>query len=171
MGFLDGLGRFLRNEPVFPNEEASKSAASSAPSQDSAQLKQSPLVDERGYKVIPPVAIERLSARRNGDRVYASAYIVNHSDRQVRIESFTIQGQQQVFHQILNPKGENGDGFQTKIYDGPAALHEHGDAELIFRIQENGDRFKNKYEVEFHRESDGKFVIEELHEDGPVRDI
>jgi hypothetical protein len=165
MGFLDGLGRFIRGEDVFPSEEGQQPQAS-LPAQDT-KPQQSPLVDERGYKVIPPVAIERLSARRNGDRVYASAYIANRSDRPVRIESFTIQGQKQVFNRDIDPNN----GFQTKLYDGPVALSEHGEAELIFRIKENDDRFKNVYEVEFHREADGKFIIEELHEEGPVRDI
>jgi hypothetical protein len=167
MGFLDGLGRFLRNEPVFPNEEASKLATPPVPVQETGP-KQSPLVDEHGYKVIPKITLDRIKARRSGDTVMVTAWAQNHSDRVVRIDYFRVQGQKQVFQRELEP----GKGHEVKIYDGPVASNEYDShGALKFRIKDNQDEFENEYHVEFNREADGKFIIEELHEDGPVRDI
>lgn len=167
MGFLDGLGRFLRNEPVFPSEEPPQQGVPSTPLEDTGP-KQSPLVDSRGYKVIPEITLDRIKARRTGDTVMVTAWAQNRSDRPVRIDYFKVQGQKQVFQRELGP----GDGHEVKIYDGPVALNEHDShGALKFRIKENQDEFENEYRVEFNREADGKFVIEELHEDGPVRDV
>lgn len=167
MGFLDGLGRFLRNEPVFPNEQAQQPAGSATPVQDTGP-KQSPLVDEHGYKVIPEVTLDHIKASRSGDRETVMGIVTNHSDRVVWVEDFMVHKQKQVYKRDLGP----GDYHDVKVYEGPLASNEYDShAELKFRIKENDDGFKNVYHVEFNREADGKFTIEELHEDGPVRDI
>ena len=165
MGFLDGLGRFLRNEPVFPNEGAPQPTV--PPVQDT-QPKQSPLVDEHGYKVIPRITLDRVKARRSGETMTVTAWVENHSDKRVRVDDVTVLGQKQVFQRELRPN----EGHELLIYKGGVAPDEYeSHAELKFRIQENDDGFKYVYHVEFNRESDGKFTIEEFHEDGPVRDI
>jgi hypothetical protein len=170
MGFLNGLGRFLQGKPVFEAEQEPQSevnAPASVSPQD-AQPKQSPFVDAHGYKVIPEVTLDHLKATRAGDTMTVTVWATNRSDRPVRVDNFALLGQKQVFqHELRSNKGET-----LVIYKGPVAPNEHDShAQLVFRLAENGDVFENVYHVEFNRESDGKFVIEELHEDGPVRDI
>jgi len=167
MGFLNGLGRLLQGKEVFQNEGAQPSLASSD-STSNTQSKQSQFVDERGYKIIPHVTLDRVKWNRSGDTMTITAWVTNHSKWPVRIDHFTVLGQKQVFQQELGPN----DRDQLVIHKGTVASSEHDShAELTFLLKENGDLFKNVYHVEFNRESDGKFVIEELHDDGPVRDI
>jgi hypothetical protein len=165
MGFLDGLGRFMQGKDVF--EGTPRPDAPQIPASD-AQRQQSPLVDEHGYKIIPHITLDNVKTHRDGDTMTVMAWITNHSERPVRIDYFTVLGQKQTFQYEISPSKPR----QLTIYKGPVAPSEHdGHAELTFRIKENDDLFKNVYHVEFNRESDGKFTIEELHDDGPARDI
>jgi len=170
MGFLNGLGRFLQGKPVFETEQKPSSGPMPPQPVEQSKPQQTPLVDERGYKNIPEITVDYLKARRSGDRATVTAYIKNHSDRQVRVDYFVVHGQKRVFQLELEPGKTTP--RDVVLYEGPVAPNEHDShAELVFRIMENGDLFKNEYHVEFNREADGKYVIEELHEDGPVRDI
>lgn len=160
----------MQGQPVFEDEQAPHSDVPSAPSSETPS-KQSPLVDDHGYKNIPHISLEHVKARRSGDDMTVTGWITNHSDFSVRIDHLTVLGKKQVFQRELDPKRGKKD-FGPVIYSGPVARDEHAShAELVFRIMENGDLFKIVYHVEFNRESDGKFVIEEFHEDDPVRDI
>lgn len=165
MGLFNGLKRFL----VGDNEPEGMMNAPDAPQPAPAdvKLKQSPFVDEHGYKIIPHITLDHIKVHRTGDTMLVTAWATNHSKERVQIEYFSVLGQKQTYRWELSPRGHD-----VTIYNGPVARDEHtSHAELAFHLIENGDEFKNVYHVEFNRESDGKFVIEELHHDGPVHDI
>lgn len=169
MGFLDGLGRFLQGKAVFEDEGAPHSDAPQVPSPgEQPKPAQSPLVDEHGYKIIPHVTLDHVEVYRDRDTMTVTAWVANHSDKFIRLEHIHVLGQKQVLNRELGPN----DSHKETVYKGAVALNEYDShAEMPFYIKDNQDRFENVYHVEFHRESDGKFTIEEFHEDGPVRDI
>jgi hypothetical protein len=167
MGFLDGLGRFLQGKQVFEDEDKPRLEEPQAPP---ASMQPHPplLVDEHGYKIIPHITLDHVKAHRDGDRMTVTAWAINHSNQRVRVDHFVVLGQKQTFQRELSPS----EGHELKVYEGPVAPNEYeSHAELTFRILGNGDLFKNVYHVEFNRDPDGTFIIEELHDDGPVRDI
>jgi hypothetical protein len=166
MGFFNSLGRLLQGKPVFQDETPKSETPSAQPL--SVSSKQSPLVNEYGYKNIPHISLEHVKAHRAGDDMTVTGWVTNHSDRRIRVDHVLVLGQKQIFQRELEP----GKGHELTVYKGKCAHNEYeAHAELVFRISENGDLFKNAYHVEFNRESDGKFVVEEFHEDSPVQDI
>jgi hypothetical protein len=168
MGLLDGLGRFVWGENE-PEGMTQRSDAPQVPSSNT-QPQQPPLVDEHGYKIIPHITLDHVKAHRNGDTMIVTAWVANHSEHNVRIDECHVLGQKQILQRPLSPNA----GHEVTVYKGPVALNEYDShAGLIFRtfMVEKPDQFENVYHVEFNRESDGKFTIEEFHEDGPVHDI
>ncbi|HMI09044.1 MAG TPA: hypothetical protein VK497_01430 [Candidatus Saccharimonadales bacterium] len=165
MGFLDGLGRFMEGKDPF--EGAPQPDAPQIPTSD-ARSEEPPLVDEHGNKIVPRITLDNVKAHRDGGTMTVMAWVTNHSERPVRIDYFSVLGQKQTYQYDIAPSRPS----QLTIYKGAVASNEHDShAEFAFRIKRNDDGFKNVYHVEFNRESDGKFTIEELHADGPVRDI
>lgn len=76
--------------------------------------------------------------------------------------------QKRTQNQEINP----GSSRELTLYDGPIALNENErNAQIVYRLKVNNDVFMENYDVEYNLESDGKFVVEELHDEGPIRDI
>jgi len=96
------------------------------------------------------------------------AYIANNSDHLVRIDTSYLLKQKRTHNQQINPR----DSREITLYDGKIPNNENErNAQIAYRLQVNGDVFMESYRIDYGLESDGKRVIEELHDDGPVRDI
>ena len=97
------------------------------------------------------------------------AWVFNQSpDKIIRIDTTNVIGQKRTQNQEIN----HGSSRELTLYDGPVANDDNDDdAHITYRLKLNGDVFMENYRVEFHRESDGAFVVEELHDEGPIRDI
>lgn len=67
----------------------------------------------------------------------------------------------------LNP----GQGREVQIYSGHVATSEHdADAYVDIMIAQNGDYFQQQFHVEFDRQGDGRYLIEEFHPEEHARD-
>ncbi len=172
MGFFDGLGKFMRGEPVFEDNGAREVAAddkratpqAKAPVQDPTRTS----VDAHGRKIIPKFEVSRLKTTRNGDQMTSELWIQNESDETIRIDTIEVAGQKQVFNRQLGPHA----GYQFVIYRGPVQRDESRHrAVIIYRLVRSDDLFEEEYFVEYNRESDGMYTLEEFHTDGPTRDI
>ena len=163
MGLLNGFGRLLAGKPVF--DDASKPAEQT---NTPASLVRSGLRDEKGYKIIPDIEVKNVKSRRDGDKLTVTAWITNKSDQQIRIDYVHLLDEKKQLNQEL---GSN-QSRELTLYQGSTPDNESkNDAHIVYRLQENGDLFHNDYDVELNRESDGKFTVEEFHEDGSTRDI
>lgn len=173
MAFLEALGRFLHGQPVFQDSQSAEPAAGSSDvtPQPNAPPPADPTktsVDERGYKIIPKIAVKNLKTRRDGNSMISTLWITNESEENVRIDSTYVASQKHVSQRELGP----GQGHEFLIYRGRVKLHEHdSQAHIIFRLLRSDDLFQEEYHVEYNQEPDGVFTLEELHEDGPTRDI
>ena len=166
MGFLDGFGRFIAGKPVFQDGESVNSEpVAKEPRHQTDSF--GTLLDEHGYKIIPEIEVDDVRTRRNGDEMEVTAWVSNKSEQQVRIDYCLMVGQKRVLNYELTPH----QAHELVLYDGHIpnnnAYHR---AELIFRLS-NGDQFDCVYYVTYHEDRDGKFLVNELHNDGPVRDI
>ena len=127
------------------------------------------IVDERGRKIIPDIDFKNLRSQRQGsDRVIIKAWVVNNSDQLIRVDTSYLLKQKRTHNQQINPR----DSREITLYDGEIPSNENEtNSQLAYRLQVNGDVFMENYRIEYNRESDGKFIVTELIDDGPVRDI
>lgn len=161
MGFFDGLGRFLNGQPVFQNDKELHEEIKPADSN------KTPL-DSHGRKIIPKLELSHMHTHRNGQDMTTTVWITNASEQKVRIDYSYVLGQKQQFNRELGPEA----GHEFVIYRGRVAKNEHDHrARIVYRLMANGDLFEEEYFVEFNRESDGAYLLEEFHEEGPTRDI
>jgi hypothetical protein len=165
MGFLDGLGRMIAGKPVF--EDGSQPKEQSNAGEPQAPVS-SGLRDEKGYKIIPDIEVKNVRSRRDGDKLTVTAWVTNKSDQRIRIDYIYLLGEKKQINQELN----SNQARELMLYQGSTPHDENErDAQIVYRLQENMDLFQNDYDVEFNRESDGAYTVEELHEDGSTRDI
>lgn len=168
MGFLEGLSRFLSGKPVFQagsdSGEPNKINAQATPSVDPTKTP----VNADGYKIIPKLEVSHVQTRRNDQEMTTTVWVNNASDQKIRVEYSYVLGQKQQFNRDLEP----GAGYEITVYRGSVATDERGDkAQIVYKLVASDDLFQGDYFVEFARESDGVYLPEEFHEEGPIRDV
>jgi len=167
------MRRFVEGEPVFqegdgPSDDKQDKSPHlhEPPKSGSDTIK--PLVNEQGYKVIPKIEVSHLHTSRDGAHMTSTLWISNASNEPIRIDSVWVANQKQVFNRELKPH----EGHEFIIYKGPVQPNEaYHQARIVYRQLENGDLFQEEYFVEYNREPDGMYTLEEFHETGPIRDI
>lgn len=167
MGFMSGFGRMLAGKPVFENEDSRTPQPETVekPIQDNTQ---GGARDASGRKVIPQIDIEHLQCHRNGNSITVTAWVTNRCDLAIRLDDSTILGQRLQVHYELTPHQNH----EIVLYRGPIAMNDHDHhAKLTFRIMSNTDEFEINYVSKFHRNPDATFQVDELHQEGGVRDI
>ena len=168
MGFFSELGKAFMGRPLGPAREGQnqgQSAPTSAPQPQAGNG----VLDERGYKIIPTISFKNFRSQRQGEkRLIVKTYIVNDSDQPIRIDTSYLLKQKRTHNQLMSPH----DAHELVLYDGeiPDNENEHH-AQIAYRLQVNGDVFMENYHVAYSLESDGKRIVEDLVDDGPVRDI
>jgi hypothetical protein len=162
MGFFGELGKAFMGKPLGPNASAGEPSTSN--SQPGAGV-----VDASGRKIIPDIDVRNLRSQQNGDKMYVKAWVFNNSqDQIIRVDTTYLLKQKRTQNQEIGP----GSSRELTLYDGPAPRNENEhNAQIAYRLKANGDVFMENYRIEYNRESDGTYSVEELHDDGPVRDI
>jgi hypothetical protein len=165
MGFFSTISKLFMGQPL--NQNTPINSAASEPI--SAPVAGNGIVDASGRKIIPTTHVEHLHTHREHDRIMVKAGVLNKSpDHTIRIDTTYLLGQNRRQNQEIRPGGSR----EILLYDGPIPHDEsqHG-AQITYRLRQNGDVFMVNYRVEYSLEPDGARLVEELHEDGPVRDI
>lgn len=165
MGFLSELGKAFMGKPLGPAGDAQQTPQSA----QQTQAQQQGIHDDRGLKVIPDIDFKNLRSQRQGsDRLIVKAWIANNSDHEIRIDTSYLLKQKRTQNQHIGPRGSR----EVTLYDGKIPNDDNeGSAQVAYRLQVNGDVFMEQYRVDYNRESDGKFIVSDLIDDGPVRDI
>lgn len=161
MGFFSELGKAFMGKPAGSNEVTQPNA------QQTAQQQQG-IHDERGLKIIPEIEVKNVRSNRNGDRLRVTAWIENKSDQQIRIDGTRLIDQSRTQNRFLDPRAS----YEFVFFEGSIPNEDNRTkAEVVYRLQLNGDQFMERYRVEYDPESDGKHVVTDLVDEGPVRDI
>ncbi|KKW03687.1 MAG: hypothetical protein UY35_C0005G0135 [Candidatus Saccharibacteria bacterium GW2011_GWC2_48_9] len=151
------MGKMAKGEPIFDENNAHRQSTDTGASQ------QVPTVDairQNGHKVIPEIRVTRLVSRRNGSNMTTHVWLQNDAPFAVEVRSFRVMGQATSMNYRLEP----AQGREVNIYSGPVASHDdEDDAYVDYRIVQNGDYFQQHFHVEFDRQSDGMYLLEELH--------
>lgn len=164
MGFLGDLGKALVGQPVG-GDASTQNPQQSPPVQQNGNG----IVDATGRKIIPDIDVRNLKSYRQGDKLLVKAWIFNTSpDQVIRVDTTYLLKQKRTQNQEIN----SGSSRELTLYDGPMPRNENDhNAQIAYRLKQNQDVFMENYRVEYNRESDGVVTVEELHDDGPVRDI
>lgn len=177
MGFFDGLGRMFKGEPIFIDE--SKKDGQSNDNDDpwrqddptpegQAVPAKSLLVDAKGRKVIPTIRLDHCKSYVNGSTMTVTAWATNTGDVEVELDKIEMLGVRYELDRFLNP----GKAHEVTIYKGPAPTDEsYHEAILHYKIVKNGDYFAAEFMIEYNRESNGVYIVEELHPESVIRDI
>lgn len=166
MGFFSELGKAFIGKPLGPAGDGQNQPAPANPSQLQTG---NGVLDERGHKIIPKISFKNFRSQRQGEnRLIVKTYVVNDSDQPIRIDTSYLLKQKRTHNQLINPH----DAHELVLYDGeiPDNENEHH-AQIVYRLQVNGDVFMENYRVAYSLESGGKHIVEDLVDDGPVRDI
>lgn len=165
MGFLSDLGKAFMGKPLGP-EGNTQSAPQTAPQQTTSQ--QQGIHDERGLKIIPEIEVKNVRSHRNGDRLRVTGWIENKSDQHIRIDETRLIDQARGQNRFLSPRAS----YEFVFYEGKIPDDDNRTkAQITYRLQVNGDVFMESYRVEYDPESDGKQLVTDLIDEGPVRDI
>lgn len=172
MGFLSDLGNAFMGKPLQPpvDDKAPADQPQEQSTEPAQTLEQQQGVhDERGFKIIPKIDFKDLRSQRQGtDRLIVKAWVLNDSDQLIRIDTSYVLKQKRTHNQQINPR----DSREITLYEGEIPDNDNeNSAQIAYRLQVNGDVFMENYRVDYYRESDGKFVVSNLIDDGPVRDI
>lgn len=168
MGFLSGLGRLIAGKPVFvagenvdkPSVDMQQQAVDMPPVDD--------LKDASGHKIAPQITVSHVKSHLSGSSMTVTAWVTNNSQYSVRLDTCTMLSRESRLYRDLSP----GQGHEMQFYRGSVVTNDHDyKVRLTFRITENTDEFEMNYVAKFDRNSDGTFIIDQLHQNGSVRDI
>lgn len=169
MGFWGSLGKIVAGKPVYDDTSVrDRLYPSSEDTQASAQPPKSTFIDANGNKIVPEVSFKRLKAHANGSRVTVRAWATNDSQFELELTKIELLGQHRDIRRRLRPS----ESHEVIVYDGAVRTHDHDrHARLYYKIHQNDDLFLADYEIEYHRESNGTYTLEDLHRDNGPRDI
>jgi hypothetical protein len=170
MGFLNELGKAFMGKPLGPAGSGdTQSSQSNQPTPANTSQAGNGILNERGLKIIPDIDVRNLKSYLQGDKLIVKAWVFNESpDQIIRVDTSYLLKQKRTHNQEINPKNSR----EITLYDGPAPTNENErQAQIAYRLKANGDVFMESYRIDYGLESDGKRIIEELHDDGPIRDI
>ena len=166
MGFMQGLGRFMKGEPIF--QASSSSTAHQTPqnnsvSHDSHQAtQQSP-----GQKVIPKVEVEETDVHVNGHHLRVVVRIKNHSGGRIELDKIRLLNTKRELDTWLAPHQEK----EFIVYEGSLLTHRNYDDAWIDYKDASGDYFQQYHTVTFRQESPTEYSVEYIRPAGPVKDI
>lgn len=152
-------------KPLGPQPENQ----SSQPTPTNTPQTSNGIVDERGRKIIPDIEVKKVRSDRRGDKMTVRGWVVNNSpDQIIRIDTTRLLKQKNQHYQEIGPNNSE----ELVLYDGDTPFNDNEKyAEIEYRLKQNNDVFMERYLVEYDLQSDGARLVEELHDDGPVRDI
>lgn len=166
MGLFDTLSKMITGEPVFDAQRDSSPKGAGDTQGMDAQSRDATRT-ETGHKIEPSIRVSRVKTSRNGNKMVSYAWVQNNSAFAVEVTRFYVGGQSAGMNYLLSAS----QGKEVKIYDGAVKDNDKDhDAYLDCKITQNGDYFRQHFHVEYNRESDGGYVIEELHSE-EVSDI
>lgn len=161
MGFWESFGKLMGGKPVFDETSVADTLYPKSPApQTGTQPIRSVFIDEHGNKIVPEVSFKRFKSHINGSKVQTWAWAVNDSQLELELIKTELLGHHQDIHRRLRP----GESHEVMIYSGPVITHDHDHrAHLYYKIHENDHGLLAEYNIEFTRESNGTFVVEEFH--------
>jgi hypothetical protein len=167
MGFLDGLRKMIQGKPVFedPNMPQPEQSVQARDQFDtSVPTPTNPLPTDvqtpQQTKVIPTFDLKHCETHIDGNMVTVTIWATNTSTVDIEIDKCVILDTKTEVDRRLSP----GQAHEIILYKGPIPKTDHAHKANIFykSIREN-EYFRVDFMVEYDRQPDGSFVVEDLH--------
>jgi phage terminase large subunit len=161
MGFWQ---KMFSGKPVFDEDDQEQDAKTLT---TPVNIK-SAFVDQHGKKIIPEISFRNFKSHSNGSKVTSWAWVENLSEFEVELEKIELLS----YHAHIGRRLKPHEGHEVMVYDGVTIQHDHDHhVRVYFTIHENDDLFLAEYTIEFNRESNGMFTLEEFHREHQARDV
>lgn len=166
MGFWGALGKIAQGKPVFEVQDTPSQSQDSAPTSEESATH--PWIDENGQKIIPHITMTHCKSVIDDNHMEVTAWVTNTSQLEVELDKIVVLNLKTELDRRLRP----AEARQVVLYRGPLAKNDYvHKANLYYKIVQNGDYFRADYMVEYNRESNGTYTVEELHPERDVHDI
>lgn len=170
MGLWNFMTKMVQGKPVFeaPPRTQEDQQVGSEGQPAGGMVNPSPFVDQGGKKILPHIRIEHCKSHLNGDHMEVTAWLTNESEFEVELDRITLLDARTVIGRRLRPH----EGHEATLYRGPQPTSDHNHkASLTYKIVQNGDYFSADFMVEYNRESNGAFTVEEFHSEHIIHDV
>lgn len=169
MGFWQGVMKMIQGKPVFEAPAGTKESTL-PPKPDMYQATHTPQASPTPLAPTPPTApqphvtptftLTHCKSDINGNTIEVTAWLTNTSKVDIEIDKCAILGRTTEIDRRLSPGGAH----QAVLYRGPVPTTDHAHKANIFykSIHEN-EYYRADFMVEYNRESDGTYTVEELH--------
>lgn len=158
-GFLDGLFRMAKGEPVFKPGDTSKDTSGSPPSQNMNLT--------NGPKERPLLVVERVESRDSGSNCQVTFSIQNNASEAITLERIEFLGSERRYSEYFRAGQER----EVVVFNSNRPMHRnYSYAELEYKT-DAGDYFQANHSVEYRQEADGTYSVYRLRFVGPVKDI
>jgi hypothetical protein len=169
MGLLDGLRKMIQGKPVFEDSNQSQSdmtvkAMDQFDSMVATPTNQSPenvhVEAPQQTKVTPTFDLRHCQTHVNGDTIMVTIWATNTSPVDIEIDKCVLLDTKTEIDRRLSP----GQAHEITLYKGPAPKTDHAHtANIFYRSIRENEYFRVDFMVEYNREHDGSFTVEDLH--------
>lgn len=164
MGFLDGLKKMVQGKPVFDDPTSTSATPEQRSQLDSTVTtpppQPAPVAEPQNMNVTPTFDLRHCKTHVDGERVTVTIWVTNTSAVDIEIDKCVILDTKTEIDRRLSP----GQAHEIILYKGIAPKTDHAHKANIFykSIREN-EYFRVDFMVEYNREVDGSYTVEDLH--------
>lgn len=172
MGFWQGMMKMVQGKPVFEDPNTSQSTGTSQPStySDTMEAQQTPAPAPAAAppqhqvveppKVTPTIDLKHSKTHIMDDHIEVTAWVTNTSSVDIEVDKCVIVDTKMEIDRRLSP----GQAHEVILYRGskPKTDHIHR-ANIFYRSVRENEYYRMDFSVEYNREPDGLFTIEDLH--------
>lgn len=165
MGFLDGLRKMVQGKPVFEDPTKTDDSVqdrarfdSSVTSPPPQPVQTEPALQQE--KVTPTFDLRHCETHVDGDMITVTIWATNTSTVDIEIDKCLILDTTTEIDRRLSPN----QAHEIILYKGEVPKTDRAHKANIFykSIREN-EYFRVDFIVEYNRESDGTYTVEDLH--------
>lgn len=168
MGFLDGLRKMMQGKPVFedPNQTQPDVTVKAVDQFDTKvptptdPLPTKVITQPQQAKVAPTFDLRHCQTQIDGDQCTVTIWVTNTSAVDIEIDKSVILDTKTEIDRRLSP----GQAHQVILYKGrmPKTDHAHK-ANIFYKAIRENNYYRVDFTVEYNRESDGTYSVEDLH--------
>jgi hypothetical protein len=175
MGLFKTLGKMFQGESLFdvPSDAPQRlDTAQTSSLINTPPTREEPPVtpgQEEAVRAIPIFTIEHCRSHIDGDNMDVTVWVTNTSDVDIEIDKCVILDTKIEIDRRLSP----GQAHEIVLYRGPIAKNDLAHkANIFYKAIKANDYLRVDFSVEYNREADDRYVVEELHpEEYAVKDL